>query len=84
MSGRSETFEKSHEERMLDLIEEVFDTRSVPWRRIPCSRYKYQELILGLQEIFDTTGFGDADRCEIQDNCIPNIMQAYEELQEMI
>lgn len=60
------------------LIEEVFDTTQKPWTRKACGREKCRKLIVALEELMQTDGFGNSERCEIPDECIENIREVYE------
>jgi len=62
------------------LIEEVFDTTKTPWARKACGREKCRKLIVALEEMTYTDGFGDSERCEIPDKCIENIRKVYEKI----
>lgn len=62
------------------LIEEVFDTTQHPWTRKICGREKCRELILALEELMYTDGFGNSERCSIPDECIKNIQEVYEQI----
>ena len=60
------------------MVEQIFDTSKEPWERKACGRQKCHELIVRLEEFTRKSGFGNKERCEIPDACIPNIRRVYE------